>query len=259
MRRSVLLALAAAALLAAPQAWAEEHSSQGHAASQPPKGGPHPGPGPKNQAPHFPQGQPQGHPQGQPQGRPQGQPQGRPQGQPQGQRTWNGQPQGQHGQPQGWNGRPGGQPQLGARGPQTGHGNAQVEQRFDRRANPGQWTQTRNDWRGAHSGWNRTVIWGSNHNWWRGRPEFRGYAGPRVGFWFIPGVGYWQAPREYWGRHWGDGDDLPRIFWQYQVNDWAAYGLPPPPWGCAWVWIDGGVALVDLSDGYILDVEYGLW
>ena len=100
---------------------------------------------------------------------------------------------------------------------------------------------------------------GEQHDWWRGRPEFRGYAGPRVGFWFIPGVGYWQAPREYWGRHWGYGDYLPRIFWQYQVYDWAAYGLPPPPCGCAWVWIDGGVALVDLSDGYILDVQYGLW
>jgi Ni/Co efflux regulator RcnB len=148
---------------------------------------------------------------------------------------------------------------MGARGPQFGHGPAQGEPRFDRRANPGQWAQARGDWRGSHMGWNRSVIWGSNHDWWRGRPEFRGFAGPRVGFLFIPGVGYWQAPREYWGRHWGYGDSLPRVFLQYQVYDWAAYGLPPPPFGCAWVWIDGGVALVDLSDGYILDVQYGLY
>jgi Ni/Co efflux regulator RcnB len=256
MRRSLLLALAAAALVAAPHAWADDqHPGEDHNSSQPQHGGPqHPGPHPGG-----PQGQPQGHPQGHPQAPPQGQaqhgwggqPQGRPQGQPQGQvqHGWGGQPPG---------GRPGvGQPAN--RGPQAGHWNPQVEQHFDRRANPGQWAQTRNDWRGAHSGWNHTVIWGSNHDWWRGRSEFRGYAGPRVGFWFIPGVGYYQAPQAYWGRHWGYGDYLPQMLWQYQVNDWADYGLPPPPWGCAWVWIDGGVALIDLSDGYVLDVEYGLW
>jgi len=295
MRRSVLLALAAAALVAAPLAWGEEqHEGQEHGSSQPPRGG---HPGPSNQGPHGgPQGQPQGQgphfpQQGQPQGQPQGQAPHFPQGQPQG-RPWNGQPQGQgrpgwtgQGQPQGqgrpgWNGQGqpqsqgwggqgqqqgqgrsgwGGQGQPGYRGPQTGRWNPQVEQRFDRRGNPDQWGQARHDWRSAHSDWDRSTYWRQNRDWWRGRAEFRGYVGPRDGFWFIPGIGYYQAPQEYWGRHWGYGDYLPRYFWQYQVYSWADYGLPPPPWGCAWVWIDGGVALIDLSDGYILDVEYGLY
>lgn len=273
MRRSVLLALAAAALVAAPQAWADEqHSDQGHESHEQ-RGGQHPAQG---QHPGGPQGQPQGqhgwggqpHGQGQAQGQsqgqyqhgwgaqPQGRPQGQPQGQIQGQRSWNG-PRGQA--QGGWNARPGGAVEPGQRGPQAGRWNGQGEQRFDRRANPGGWGQTRNAWRGAHSGWDRSVPWRQNHDWWRGRPEFRGFTGPRVGFWFIPGFGYHQVPREYWGRHWAYGDYLPRFFWQYEVDDWAAYDLPPPPWGTAWVWIDGGVALVDLSDGYILDVEYGLW
>ena len=148
---------------------------------------------------------------------------------------------------------------MGARGPQFGHGPAQAEQRFDRRANPGQWAQARGDWRGAHSGWNRSVDLGEQPRL-VARPS--GVPGLRRAARRLPvhpGRGLLAGAAGVLGPPLGLWRLLPRVFWQYQVYDWAAYGLPPPPLGCAWVWIDGGVALVDLSDGYILDVQNGLW
>jgi hypothetical protein len=35
--------------------------------------------------------------------------------------------------------------------------------------------------------------------------------------------------------------------------------LPPPPYGCVWVWLNGDVALIDRSDGYILDIARNVW
>jgi Ni/Co efflux regulator RcnB len=138
-----------------------------------------------------------------------------------------------------------------------GHGPLNADVRFDRRSNPQQWRSARNDWRGAHP--IRNAPWRGNREWWRGRPEFRGYEGVRVGFWFAPGFGYLTLPPAYRGHHWGAGEYIPALFWEYRVANWTAYGLEPPPFGCAWIWIDGGVALVDLSDGYVLDVEYDVY
>jgi len=45
----------------------------------------------------------------------------------------------------------------------------------------------------------------------------------------------------------------------WTVRDYVVYGLPPPPDGCAWVWVDDDVALVDLDDGYIFDIAHNLW
>lgn len=96
-------------------------------------------------------------------------------------------------------------------------------------------------------------MWRRDPNWWRGDPGFRGYSGPRVSFFFAPGYGYYSVPREYWGRRWGAGAYLPAFFLRYAVADYEAYGLPPPPYGCEWVWVNNDVLLVDRSDGYILD------
>lgn len=233
-----------------------------HPGGQPPKGSP-----PKGQAQGWrgAQGQGQGSHGSQWQGRPGGRPgQGETWGQGQGHgQTWGqGQDRGQawgqdRGQDRGqsWGQRPGG----GEHAAQTGHWNVQTERHFDRRANPEQWNETRRDWRGEHSGWNNEAPWRRDHDWWRRRREFHDYAGVRIGFWFAPGYGYYRVPESYWERQWGPGDYLPAFMWEYQVADWDDYGLPPPPYGCAWVWINGGVALIDLSDGYVLEVEYGLW
>lgn len=131
--------------------------------------------------------------------------------------------------------------------------------RFDRRTAPAEWRATRSEWRGANPDWNHAAPWRGGHDWWRGRSEFNGYEGARNGFWFAPGFGYFAVSAVYWGMHWNVGQALPNEFWRYRVSDWQAYNLPPPPYGCAWVWLNGGVALIDMTDGYILDVEYGIY
>jgi Ni/Co efflux regulator RcnB len=68
-----------------------------------------------------------------------------------------------------------------------------------------------------------------------------------------------MPPLQYWDHRWQVGERLPSWFWRYEIHDWWAYGLPAPPPGCGWVWLDHGVALIDLSDGYIIDIEYGVW
>ncbi|MDE2357572.1 MAG: RcnB family protein [Alphaproteobacteria bacterium] len=75
----------------------------------------------------------------------------------------------------------------------------------------------------------------------------------------MPDFGYVAVPPQYQMRYWRAGDTLPVWFWRYVVRDYAAYGLPPPPDGCAWVWVDDDVALIDLDDGYILDIVHNLW
>jgi Ni/Co efflux regulator RcnB len=43
------------------------------------------------------------------------------------------------------------------------------------------------------------------------------------------------------------------------VRDFWRYGLPAPPNGCVWVWVGQDVALIDLDDGYILDIIPNVW
>jgi Ni/Co efflux regulator RcnB len=215
MRLSIVLAFAAAAALAAaPAAWAEEPPHEEH-----------------NAAPH---GQQHGAPQGQ-----------------------HG-PQGQHQGPQGQHPGPGPQGQHGGAGPVAHGGPGPVGGPRGGHADP-HWAQNRGGFRNTHAGWDSHAAWRGNRGWYRGRPEFRLFVGVRPGFWFVPGIGYYHVPPQYYGHHWGYGEFLPNFFWQYQVADWGAYGLYPPPLGCAWVWVDGGVVLVDMSDGYIMDTEYGMW
>ena len=38
-------------------------------------------------------------------------------------------------------------------------------------------------------------------------------------------------------HRWGVGEFLPLFFLSYTLADWVDYGLPPPPPGCAWVWV----------------------
>ena len=119
--------------------------------------------------------------------------------------------------------------------------------------------QAGQQWRQAHRGWDQSAPWRANRNWWRGNAAFRLFAGPRVGFFFIPGAGYISVPTAYAQRSWRPGDYLPNWFWRYQVRDYWSYGLPQPPFGCAWVWVNNDVALIDTTDGYILDIDYNIW
>ena len=119
--------------------------------------------------------------------------------------------------------------------------------------------EVRNQWHDEHREWHRDVVWGHDHYWWRGNPAFREYGGPRSGFFFAPGYGYYAVPQIYWGRHWGVGALLPLFFLSYAAADFAAYGLPPPPPGAEWVWVNNSILLVDISDGYVLDEMTNVW
>ena len=110
------------------------------------------------------------------------------------------------------------------------------------------------DWRQQHHGWDSNSPWKQNPNWWRGNAAFRLFLGERLGFFFIPELGYVAVPPEYQNHYWRDGDTLPQWFWRYQVNDYWNYGLPQPPDGCLWVWVDDDIVLIDGSDGYVIDV-----
>lgn len=119
--------------------------------------------------------------------------------------------------------------------------------------------QAGQQWRRQHTGWDSHTVWRQNPNWWRGNSAFRLYVGVRGGYFFIPGLGYISVPTQYRARHWRAGDTLPGWFWRYQVRDYWNYGLPRPPDGCIWVWVNNDVALIDASDGYILDIEHNVW
>jgi Ni/Co efflux regulator RcnB len=128
------------------------------------------------------------------------------------------------------------------------------------RGGPG-WDRNRagQDWRRDHGGWDNNAPWRRNRTWWRGNPGWRLYAGQRIGFFFVPAFGYVSVPVEYRTRYWQAGDQLPNWFWRYQVRDYWNYGLPQPPPGCIWVWVGNDIALMDSSDGYIVDIRHNAW
>jgi Ni/Co efflux regulator RcnB len=132
----------------------------------------------------------------------------------------------------------------------------------------GQWNRTvrgadrdqySQQWRQGHQGWDRSTLWRRSPDWWRHDSGFRLFFGPRIGFFFFPEYGYVSAPAQYRQHYWRAGEYLPSWFWRYTVRDYRHYGLPRPPDGCSWVWLDGDVALIDRSDGYIIDIVRNRW
>jgi len=114
-------------------------------------------------------------------------------------------------------------------------------------------------WRQQHQSWDQYAAWRQRPDWWRNDSGFRLFSGLRLGFFFVPEMGYIALPHQYRDRHWDVGDYLPSWFWRYTVRDYARYGLPRPPPGCVWVWLNGDIALIDRSDGYILDIARHVW
>ena len=114
-------------------------------------------------------------------------------------------------------------------------------------------------WRGAHQGLDQSSPWSRDRSWWRSDPGFHGYGGLRPGFFFIPDIGYRSVPSGYERRQWRVGQLAPRWFWQYSIENYFYYGLPSPPYGCLWIWLDHDIALIDAEDGYIIDIVSGVW
>lgn len=140
---------------------------------------------------------------------------------------------------------------------------AEAQSRHDRR----EWREDRRDWRRdhrhdrrdwraerRHDRWDRR-----DRNWWRGRPEFRDYAGPRRGYWYAPGYGYHRVEPRYHAYRWRRGHVLPPAYRGYYVRDPYYYGLRPAPRGYRWVHANNDILLVALATGIIAEVVFDVF
>jgi Ni/Co efflux regulator RcnB len=91
-------------------------------------------------------------------------------------------------------------------------------------------------------------------DWWRGRQGFERYEGHRRGFWFAPGWGYYQVNPRWYGYDWEIGGIVPYELRSYYVSDPYDYGLPPAPYGAAWVFLGDQIVLIDLQSGEIIQI-----
>lgn len=98
-----------------------------------------------------------------------------------------------------------------------------------------------------------------NRNWWRGRSDFAGYEGRRAGYWFTPGYGYYRVDPRWYGFSWRIGGFVPFAFRGYYVRNIYDYGLPPAPYGYAYVYLNNNIVLMSLATGVIVQVYPDLY
>jgi Ni/Co efflux regulator RcnB len=102
-------------------------------------------------------------------------------------------------------------------------------------------------------GYDHVRAWSpGNRTWWRGRPEFAGYAGARNGFWFVPGRGYVNPGARWFGYGWRVGAFVPAELRGYAVVDPYLYGLPRASYGMRYVYLGNNVALISMRSGRII-------
>ena len=99
----------------------------------------------------------------------------------------------------------------------------------------------------------------SNPNWWRGRPEFRDYAGWREGFWYAPGRGYFRVDPAWYAYNWDVGVVVPFALRSYYVADPYVYGLPPAEVGFRYIYLRNHVALINMRSGRIVRMVRGVY
>lgn len=95
--------------------------------------------------------------------------------------------------------------------------------------------------------------------WWRGYPGFAAYAGPRVGFYYAPGYGYYAIPRGYTQTSWAVGTTLPSTMHRFVVVQPASYGLAVASPGYRWYYAGTNFVLVRASNGVIVRSVAGGW
>jgi hypothetical protein len=103
------------------------------------------------------------------------------------------------------------------------------------------------------------VVERSRPGWWRGRPGFTIYAGPRRGYYYAPGYGYYLPPRGLYGRRWTVGVTLPIPMRRYVVVDPLGYGLRVPPPGYRWYYAGNRIVLAAIATGIIMETVAGGW
>jgi Ni/Co efflux regulator RcnB len=71
----------------------------------------------------------------------------------------------------------------------------------------------------------------------------------------------YRRPTGWYDHRWSFGEYLPRTYWvrDYWLDDFAAYGLPPPPYGAVWVRVGNDALLVDEDSGEVITVEYSVF
>lgn len=99
----------------------------------------------------------------------------------------------------------------------------------------------------------------ANREWWRGRPEFAAFVGPRPGYYFAPGYGYYRVPAPYYRRVWRVGVVLPPPLRHYRVVHPALFRLRPPPPGHAWIHVDNDILLISVATGVIVSAMLDAW
>ncbi|MBC7769742.1 MAG: hypothetical protein H7124_13255, partial [Phycisphaerales bacterium] len=167
-----------------------------------------------------------------------------------------------------WDGRGRGDNAGRGRGDNDGRGNWDGRGRGDNRGN---WNGRNRDF--SHGDWGRDGRRDDNR--WRrhrhthrdwDRPRYRDWSHVRHGSYFDRGYalivgGYWSRNYYWWGydgwrrphRPWVVGYVLPYdLYWEPIPYD-LYYRLPPAPYGCRYVMIDGDILLIVISSGLILD------
>jgi|GEM_PF-3871716 len=104
-----------------------------------------------------------------------------------------------------------------------------------------------------------TVVDRGQPGWWHGHAAFVGYTGPRAGYYYAPGYGYYAIPVGYAHTTWVVGVTLPPPMRTYVVIQPADYGLPAPPPGYNWYYAGTNFVLVSVSSGVIVRSVSGGW
>ena len=154
-------------------------------------------------------------------------------------------------------------PALATAQPAPGPAPAQRDWRQDQRQDmrQDQRQDMRQDYRQDMRQNARDHVWNrDNRYWWRGRPEFSGYAGVRPGFWFVPGRGYIRPLPGYYNYAWRIGGVVPFALRSYVVVNPYVFGLPPAPPSFRYVFLGNGtVAMINRYNGRIVRVFPGLY
>jgi Ni/Co efflux regulator RcnB len=73
--------------------------------------------------------------------------------------------------------------------------------------------------------------------------------------------GSYQRPSGWYYRRWTYGETLPAIFWaqNYWLTSWWMFDLAIPPYGYEWVRYGDDALLINVYNGQILQVDYGVF
>ncbi len=108
--------------------------------------------------------------------------------------------------------------------------------------------------RGHDGDWNRRDHDDRGRQWWAGRRGFEGYEGPRNGYWYAPGRGYYSPGEAAYDFAWSLGAFVPYELRNCGVDDPYAYGVPPAPYGYCWIFLDDRLVMIDLRSGAIVQM-----